>query len=108
MVITTNEFGYPSCCIHWFTNRINKKNGFELTYLQEMYYKHGFIPCPLCAEKLHKENMKLHQLIIKETRTVKDEFPICEPRSDKQIQEQIEKRNNYNKSSESMSASKTE
>jgi len=74
---------------------MHEKIGFDLTYLQEKYCKHGFIPCPSCAEKLQRENMKLHQLIIKEKRTVSESFPNSNPRSDKQIQEQIEKRNKY-------------
>jgi len=95
MPFISNQFGYPLCCIRWFNNRMHKKIGFDLTYLQEKYCKHGFIPCPSCAEKLQRENMKLHQLIIKEKRTVSESFPNSNPRSDKQIQEQIEKRNKY-------------
>ena len=96
-----NEFGYPPCCVKWFNNRMGKRIPFDLTYLQEKYCKHGFIPCPSCAEKLQRENMKLHQLIIEEKRTVNNSFPICNPLSDEQIQEQIEKRIKYKKLNES-------
>lgn len=100
MLKYSNEYGYPSCCIHWFYNRMHNKIGTDLTYLQEKYCKHGFIPCPSCAEKLETEKMKLHQLIIEEKRTVDTPFPISNPRNDKQIQEVIEKRNKYKKSNE--------
>ena len=80
-----NKYGYPICCDSWFTARIQRKVVFELTYLQQKYSKHGFVPCPSCAEKLEKENMRLDQLIIKENRIVNTDFPICLPYSDEEI-----------------------
>ena len=85
-----NKYGYPICCDSWFTARIQRKVVFELTYLQQKYSKHGFVPCPSCAEKLEKENMRLDQLIIKENRIVNTDFPMCLPRSDKELQKIME------------------
>ena len=86
----TNKYGYPICCDSWFTARIQRKVVFELTYLQQKYSKHGFVPCPSCAEKLEKENMRLDQLIITENRIVNTDFPMCLPRSNEEVQKIME------------------
>lgn len=86
----TNKYGYPICCDSWFTARIQRKVVFELTYLQQKYSKHGFVPCPSCAEKLEKENMRLDQLIITENRIVHTDFPMCLPRSNEELQKIME------------------
>ena len=76
-----NEYGFPRCCVKWFWKRIRRKVVFELTFLQEKYHCNGFIPCPNCAEKLDRENMRLDQLIITEIRIKKKPFPISYPRN---------------------------
>ena len=86
-----NKYGYPICCDSWFIARIQRKVLFELTYLQKKYSRHGFIPCPSCAEKREKRinvyasEVVKYQLIIKENRIVNTDFPICLPYSDEEI-----------------------
>lgn len=70
-----SNYGYPTCCIEWFNQRFINKT-FDMTYLQCKYTKHGFIPCCLCAQKLESNNMQLNELICKDQRTVKTDFPI--------------------------------
>lgn len=70
-----HHFGYPECCIEWFWEH-RFKNGFdnltELTEKQESVHGfRGFIPCPICAEKVTKET--LHTLI--QNRKEKQSFP---------------------------------
>ena len=80
-MIKANEYGYPICCVKWFKKRIRREVVFELTFLQKKYHRYGFIPCPNCAEKLDRENIRLDQLIITEYRIKKKAFPISYPRN---------------------------
>lgn len=49
-------YGYPECCIKWFSEeRIEKdfNNLAPLTPAQEAAHNYnGFVPCPVCAEKI--------------------------------------------------------
>lgn len=53
--------GYPECCIKWFSEeRIEKPLDqiTELTDKQEAVHSGtGFIPCPVCAEKVTKDTL---------------------------------------------------
>lgn len=85
----SNSFGYPSCCVKWFNDRMNKRD-FVMKYLQHKYTKHGFIPCNACVEKLERENIRLDQLIQLEYRTVDNPFPICRPHTDEDTKKNME------------------
>jgi hypothetical protein len=60
-------FGYPECCIKWFSEERTEKalqKNFKisdfvpLTKQQEAVHNfHGFIPCPVCAEKVTSDTI---------------------------------------------------
>jgi hypothetical protein len=78
------HYGYPDCCISWFEDRAYRKVSFHLTqYQEDCDMGHGFIPCPACAEKLHKEDKSLNSLITDR------EHPYPFPHSDYQLSEQL-------------------
>lgn len=57
-------FGYPDCCIKWFIEHRHDPfpNCTPLTPKQyEVAGYRGFIPCPVCAEKVTFDS--LHTLI---------------------------------------------
>lgn len=49
-------FGYPDCCIKWFSEERIEKHPNTFTPLtpkqNEVHKYRGFIPCPACAEKV--------------------------------------------------------
>lgn len=58
-------FGYPECCIKWFSEERMEKHPAHhapLTPMQEAAHGfRGFIPCPECAEKITHDTV--HELI---------------------------------------------
>lgn len=58
-------FGYPKCCIKWFSEErieVHPNNHKQLTPQQEAVHGfRGFIPCPECAEKITHDT--IHELI---------------------------------------------
>ncbi len=62
-------YGYPPCCIEWFT--FNRGLSFflmrevtPLTSAQEAASDgKGFIPCPICAERIASGEIKIQDLI---------------------------------------------
>jgi hypothetical protein len=58
-------FGYPECCIKWFSEKRIEVHPFmhePLTPKQEAAHGfRGFIPCPECAEKVTHDT--IHELI---------------------------------------------
>lgn len=56
------HFGYPKCCISYFTNMMNIEECIK-------YGKKGFVPCPRCCERI-KKGEKIENLI-KNRRCVK-------------------------------------
>lgn len=58
------HYGYPECCIRWFSKERIEKHPLDFTPLtgkQEQLCGTGFIPCPACAEKVTVDT--LHTLI---------------------------------------------
>jgi hypothetical protein len=86
-----SKYGYPECCIRWFTEERIFKKKLLLTYLQIKYAYDGFIPCEECAIKLQKENKLLYELIDNDKRDSNIPlFPIVEPYSDDEIKNKLE------------------
>lgn len=64
-------FGYPQCCIDSFivlTGSVNNPLGAKVGNST------GFIPCPVCAQKVISEEVELKELII--NRECPEPFPI--------------------------------
>lgn len=55
-------FGYPECCIKWFSEERIEKHPLEMVPLtkqqQAVHGFRGFIPCPVCAEKVTHDTIR--------------------------------------------------
>lgn len=83
-------FGYPECCSDWFLNRVI--SFVPLTEKQEQVHNgYGFIPCPLCAEKINN-SFPITELI--KNRICSTPYPKDGGRKNKELEDYLEKNTN--------------
>lgn len=70
-------YGYPQCCIDAFCrlDHIKEEAATGDTLAADMGKSTGFIPCRQCAEKLHRGELKLKDLICERKSPLP--FPRC-------------------------------
>jgi hypothetical protein len=56
-----NYYGYPPCCIQAFHTFTKFK---EISEERQKATQNGFVPCQVCAERVLKGEIQLHELIL--------------------------------------------